>query len=98
MSTVTIQTHITVDDLMNIIRQLKPIEKQQLFEKVKAELAANDSPLPEPLRNEGWAQQADTSTQRFLALCGSWEDSRSADEIAEEIYQLRTTSRTEMAL
>jgi len=98
MSTVTIQTHITVDDLMTIIRQLKPIERHQLFEKVKAELAANESPLPEPLRNEGWAQQADASTHRFLTLCGSWEDSRSADEIVDEIYQLRTTSRTEMTL
>jgi hypothetical protein len=98
MSTVTIQTHITVDDVMNIIRQLKPIEKQQLFEKVKAELTANESPLPESLKTEAWAQQADASTQRFLALCGSWEDSRSADEIVDEIYQLRTTSRTEMTL
>jgi len=99
MSTVTIQTQITVDDLMRIIQQLKPSEKRHLLDRVKAELAAGDlSQLPEALKNEDWAQQADVSTQRFLGLCGSWEDSRPANEIVDEIYQLRTTSRTEIKL
>ena len=99
MSTVTIQTQITVDDLMQIIQQLKPSEKRHLLDRVKAELVAGDlSQLPEALKNEDWAQQADVSTQQFLGLCGSWEDSRSANEIVDEIYQLRTTSRTEIKL
>lgn len=98
MSTVTIQTDMTVDELMQLIRQLKPIEKQQLLEQFKAELTHDTPPLPPLLQDEPWAQQADASTRQFLALCGSWEDSRSAEQIVEEIYQSRTASRTEMEL
>ena len=66
--------------------------------RMKAELTVDVPPLPELLKNEAWAQQADASTRQFLALCGSWEDSRSPDEIVEEVYSLRTTSRTEIRL
>jgi hypothetical protein len=98
MSTVTIQTQMTVDDLLNIIRQLRPIEKQKLLERIKTELGVDEPTLPESVKNETWAQRADASTRRFLALCGSWEDSRSVDEIVDDIYQLRASSRTEIKL
>jgi hypothetical protein len=93
MSTVTIQTQMTVDDLLDIIRQLKPIEQQKLIGRVKTELDIDEPALPESVKNETWVQQADASTRRFLALCGSWEDSRSVDEIVDEIYLREQTNR-----
>ena len=38
------------------------------------------------------------ATARFLEICGSWEDSRDADEIVSEIRQSRRTAERPEAL
>jgi hypothetical protein len=43
---------------------------------------------------EGWPERpVEDPTQAFLAKCGGWEDTRSAEEIIAEIYAARTVSQ-----
>lgn len=48
---------------------------------------------------EGWIEMpVEDPTQVFLAKCGGWEDTRSAEEIITEIYAARTVSHRGTAL
>jgi hypothetical protein len=41
---------------------------------------------------EAWSKESTDSTQIFLDKCGGWEDTRTPEEIIEEIYSARTSS------
>ena len=88
----------SVENLITIIRRLRPSERRQLFEQMQKEIGVEEitPPLPPTLADEPWAQQVDAATRRFLALCGSWEDERSANEIVADIVGARTVSTREV--
>jgi hypothetical protein len=98
MSKLKIQMELTVEEIFDIIQQLPLFEKQQLFEKMIAHLLSEKPRLPKHLADKPWAQQANVYTKHFLELCGSWEDTRSTDEIVQDIYESRSPSRTEINL
>ena len=42
---------------------------------------------------EGWEDTPPDQTKVFLAKCGGWDDSRSPEEIIQDIYESRTVYR-----
>ncbi len=79
----TLQVRSIDDNLYKALGRRASMDNRSISQEVVSILKTHLS-LPEK-------QYAD-STLRFLEMCGSWADERSAQEIAEEIRQARQNS------
>ena len=78
----TLQVRSIDDQLYQALGKLAAREQRSISQQVVAILKEH---LAQPLRHA-------TATDDFLALCGSWRDDRSADEIAAEIRSNRKST------
>jgi len=80
----TLQVRSIDDNLYKALGRRASMDNRSISQEVVSILKTHLS-LPEK-------HYAD-STSRFLEMCGSWSDERSAQEIAEEIRQARQNSK-----
>ena len=78
----TLQVRSIDDQLYQALGKLAAREQRSISQQVVAILKEH---LAQPLRHA-------SATDDFLALCGSWKDGRSADELAAEIRSNRKST------
>ena len=54
--------------------------------------------MPFDVESEPLTPETDEETRRFMATFGSWQDTRTPEEIVADIYASRTTTEREFAL
>lgn len=73
----TLQVRSIDDQLYEALGKLAARDHRSISQEVVAILKEH---LSQPVRHT-----AATTTEEFLSLCGTWQEDRSAEEIAEEI-------------
>ena len=68
----------------------------RVLEKIKAR--PNAKVIITFLDDEPLTAETDGDTEKFLALSGTWEDERSPEEIVRDIYESRTTGKSDVFL
>lgn len=79
----TLQVRSLDDQLYQALGRLATQQQRSISQQVVAILKEH---LSQPLRHA-------SATEEFLALCATWNDERSAEEIVTEIRESRTTHR-----
>jgi hypothetical protein len=77
-------------------KEIKPLEDISARPNVRVIITFLDDVVGDSDQTQGakteHMKHDKTPTQLFLEKCGGWEDSRSPDDIIDEIYASRTTS------
>lgn len=71
-------------------KEIKPLEKINLKRNSKVIITFLD--------DETLISAAEDNTEKLLELSGTWEDSRSAEEIIKDIYESRTVGKEDIQL
>jgi len=80
----TLQVRAIDDRLYSILGKKAKMDNRSISQEVIVILKEH---LSEPRRGN-----ASTATDKFLDMCGTWKDERSAEEIIADIRQNRTNS------